>query len=54
MPSDGVSPFERRKDCYPLSVGRARLDIEAIHRFLAEQSYCARDLGRARLDRALA
>lgn len=46
--------FEVRRDGFLLSTDRARLDVDTIHRFLAEQSYWAAGLARDRLERALA
>ncbi|GAB4190151.1 MAG: GNAT family N-acetyltransferase [Thalassobaculales bacterium] len=42
-----------RADGYVLSTDRARLDRPAIHRYLAEESYWAKGMDRARLDRAI-
>jgi GNAT superfamily N-acetyltransferase len=52
-PLDEPSPFVRRKAGYTLSTERARIDVEAVHRFLSQQTYWARDLSLAQLERAL-
>ena len=42
-----------RRDGYEVSDDRARLDREAVHRYLATQSYWAQEIPRATLDRAI-
>ena len=46
--------FEVEHQGYTLSTDRARLDIDRIHSYLAEESYWARGLDRALFERALA
>ncbi|MFT4185402.1 MAG: GNAT family N-acetyltransferase [Rhizobium sp.] len=46
--------FEAEHRGYRLSTDRARLDIDRIHGYLAEESYWARGLNRALFERALA
>ncbi|AVA25856.1 MULTISPECIES: GNAT family N-acetyltransferase [unclassified Rhizobium] len=46
--------FEAEHEGYTLSTDRARLDVDRIHRYLSEESYWARGLDRALLERALA
>ena len=46
--------FEAEHKGYTLSTDRDRLDVDRIHRYLAEESYWARGLGRALFERALA
>ena len=46
--------FEAQHEGYTLSTDRGRLDVDRIHRYLAEESYWARGLDRALLERALA
>ena len=48
-----IPPFERQRDGYTLSTDRARLDVGAIHGFLANDSYWARNIDHAQLHRAL-
>lgn len=48
-----ILPFEQQRDGYTLSTDRARLDVGAIHGFLANDSYWARDIDPALLGRAL-
>jgi GNAT superfamily N-acetyltransferase len=43
----------RRRDGYEVSDDRTRLDREAVHRFLATESYWAQDIPRAVVDRAI-
>ncbi|MDJ0389066.1 GNAT family N-acetyltransferase [Roseomonas sp. E05] len=45
--------LERRHGPYRLSTDRALLDLDAIHRFLAEDSYWARGIGRGLVERAI-
>jgi len=45
--------LERRHGAYRLSTDRALLDLDAIHRFLAEDSYWARGIERALVERAI-
>ena len=42
-----------RRDGFEVSDDRARLDRDAIHRYLATQSYWAQEIPRATLDRAI-
>jgi GNAT superfamily N-acetyltransferase len=46
--------FEAEHNGYTLSTDRDRLDVDQIHRYLADESYWARGLDRALLERALA
>jgi GNAT superfamily N-acetyltransferase len=46
--------FEAEHKGYTLSTDRDRLDVDRIHRYLAEDSYWARGLDRALFERALA
>lgn len=46
--------FEAEHKGYTLSTDRDRLDVDRIHRYLAEESYWARGLDRALFERALA
>jgi GNAT superfamily N-acetyltransferase len=46
--------FEAEHNGYTLSTDRARLDVDRIHRYLAEESYWAHGLERALFERALA
>lgn len=46
--------FEAEHRGYTLSTDRDRLDVDRIHRYLAEDSYWARGLDRALFERALA
>lgn len=43
-----------RGDGYRLSTDPARIDVDAVHDFLANQSYWARGMPRAQLERGLA
>src|SRR5215213_2973578 len=45
--------YERQKDEFTISTDRNRLQIEAIHRFLAEESYWARNRTREQTERAI-
>lgn len=49
-----LSVFEAEHEGYTLSTDRDRLDVDRIHRYLAEESYWARGLDRALFERALA
>ncbi len=44
----------RRDDGHVVSTDRARLDLDRVHRYIAEDSYWAQGLPRAVFDRALA
>ncbi|HEY8613019.1 MAG TPA: GNAT family N-acetyltransferase [Roseomonas sp.] len=46
--------LERRHGEYRLSTDRALLDLDAVHSFLAGESYWARGLNRAVMERAIA
>jgi GNAT superfamily N-acetyltransferase len=46
--------FEAEHKGYTLSTDRNRLDVDRIHRYLAEESYWARGLDRALFEQALA
>jgi GNAT superfamily N-acetyltransferase len=46
--------FELRRDGFVLSTERARLDIDAIHRYLNEESYWAAGIARDVLERSIA
>jgi GNAT superfamily N-acetyltransferase len=45
---------ETRPDGYSLSTDPARLDVAAIHRWLSEESYWAKHIPRATVERAIA
>jgi GNAT superfamily N-acetyltransferase len=45
--------IELRRGSYVLTTDPSRLDLEEIHRYLAEESYWARDLNRDLLERAV-
>jgi hypothetical protein len=46
--------FEVRRGGYTLTTDRARIDVSAVHRFLAEESYWARGVSCEIVARALA
>lgn len=49
-----LPPMDWVRDGYRLTTDRARIDVDAVHAFLAEESYWARGMARDRLERALA
>lgn len=52
--TEDFASFEQERDGYTLSTDRARLDATALHGLLVRHAYWARDLSKARLERALA
>ena len=48
------SPIEFRKDSYSISTDPAKLDVDAIHHWLANESYWAGNIPREVVDRAVA
>lgn len=49
-----TAAVERRHGLYRLSTDRGLLDLDAIHAFLADESYWARGLDRGLMERAIA
>lgn len=58
MPTDfapvSLPPVEWTRDGYRLTTDRTLIDVDAVHTFLAEDSWWARGIPRDRLERALA
>lgn len=49
-----TTPFERRRGPFTVSTDPQRLDLEAVHAFLAHESYWARGIARDVFERAAA
>jgi len=47
-------PYERHRESFTVSDDPARLDLDAVHDYLAHHSYWAQEIPRATLDRAIA
>jgi GNAT superfamily N-acetyltransferase len=45
--------YERRRDDYLISTARERIDLALVHRFLSEESYWARNIPLALVERAV-
>lgn len=48
-----LTPIESRRDGYVISTDPARLDLDVIHRFLAEDSYWAQGIQREVVERSV-
>jgi len=52
--SDPTALFEVRRDGFTISTDRARLDRDAVYRYLSEESYWAAGMARGVFERAVA